>query len=92
MEITVKIDYKNSRLQELRKARGLSQGKLSELSGISVRVIQDYERGARNLNGAKLYTLLLLCETLGCTLHDIITDPNTLKLLDKIYPPAQTKV
>jgi transcriptional regulator with XRE-family HTH domain len=82
MELDVKITYKNDRLQAVRQAAGLSQSQLANASGISVRVLQDYERGARNLNGAKLSTLLKLCLVLKCKLSEIITDSETSKLLE----------
>lgn len=81
MDITLKVIYKNERLQNLRKAAGLSQSQLASMAGISVQVLQQYERGTRDLNGAKLATLLKLCNALTCRLSDIITDEGTLALL-----------
>lgn len=46
-----------------------------------MRVLQDYERGARDVCGAKLATLLKLCNALHCGLRDILADPETLDLL-----------
>lgn len=85
MEITIKIDYTNTRLQELRLKAGLSQSRLAAVSGVDKRVIQSYEQGARNLNGAKLLTLLQFCKALNCRLSDIVTDPQCLALLQEIY-------
>lgn len=82
MEISVKISYKNEKLQNARQAAGMSQSQLARAAGISVRVLQDYERGARDISGAKLATLLKLCNALHCELRDIITDTETLALLD----------
>lgn len=82
MEIELKITYKNEKLQSLRLAAGLSQSQLAEATGINVRMIQNYEQGAKDLNGAKLHTLLKLCETLKCRLSDIVTDPELIKLLE----------
>ncbi len=87
MELSVKIEYKNARLKELREKAGLSQAQLAAASGLNLRVLQNYEQGARNLNGAKLVTLLALCKALGCTLRDIVTDPQAVELLDSLYPP-----
>ena len=81
MEISVKISYKNEKLQNTRQTAGMSQSQLARAAGISVRALQDYERGARNLDGAKLATLLKICNALGCRLADIITDEETLTLL-----------
>ena len=82
MEISVKISYKNEKLQNARQTAGMSQSQLARAAGISVRVLQDYERGARDISGAKLATLLKLCNALQCELRDIIADPETIELLD----------
>ena len=82
MEISVKISYKNEKLQNARQTAGMSQSQLARAAGISVRVMQDYERGARDISGAKLATLLKLCNALHCELRDIIADPETIELLE----------
>ena len=64
MDISIKVTYKNEGLQKLRKAAGLSQSQLAALAGINVQVLQQYERGARDINGAKLPTLLKICYSL----------------------------
>lgn len=81
MEIKIDVKYKNENLQRLRKAAGLSQSQLAKLTGINVQVLQQYERGARELNGAKLVTLLKICNALECRLADIITDEETQEQL-----------
>ena len=80
MEISVKISYKNEKLQNARQTAGMSQSQLARAAGISVRVLQDYERGARDISGAKLATLLKLCNALHCELRDIIAE--TIELLE----------
>ena len=79
----MKINYKNDKLQAARQAAGMSQSKLAAEAGISVRVLQNYESGARDINGAKLATLLRVCNALGCRLSDIVTDAETLEQLEK---------
>lgn len=74
------------KLKKIREKKGLSQNKLAEFSGINVRILQNYEQGVRNLDGAKLVTLLQLCKALDCKLSDIISDAQTLKLLKEVYP------
>lgn len=81
MEIKIDVKYKNENLQRLRKAAGLSQSQFAKLTGINVQVLQQYERGARDLNGAKLVTLLKICNALECRLADIITDEETQEQL-----------
>ena len=48
MEISVKVAYRNEKLQAARKAAGMSQSQLANAAGISVRILQDYERGGRD--------------------------------------------
>ena len=82
MMIETNISYKNDKLQNKRQAARLSQSQLAKAAGISVRVLQDYERGARNVSGAKLSTLLKICNALKCEMIDIITDMETKQLLE----------
>lgn len=81
MKIEISVTYKNEKLKALREARGLSQSQLAKMVGISARVLQNYEQGVRDLNGAKLATLLKICNALECRLADILTDEETLELL-----------
>lgn len=81
MDVSIKITYKNDNLQRLRKEAGLSQSQLAAAAGVKVQVLQQYEQGTRDLNGAKLPTLLKICNALECRLADIITDEETLTLL-----------
>lgn len=73
-----------TKLQELRTAAGFTRQQLSELSGVNVRLIERYEQGERDINGAKLKTLLRLCASLGCELKDIVDDEETLDFLSKM--------
>ena len=70
-------------LPELRKSKKMTQAELSKATGISKRVIQAYEQGDRDINGAKLDTLLSLAIALNCDLSRIITDANTICKLTK---------
>lgn len=70
-----------SPLQTIRQACGLSQSQAAERAGIKFRVYQNYEQGVRDINGAKLETVLKICLALGCRLSDIITDEGTKQIL-----------
>lgn len=74
---------KNNKLQNARLAAGLSQSQLAAAAGLNVRMLQYYEQGVKDLNGAKLATLLKLCLALDCKLGDILTDEVTVKLLEQ---------
>lgn len=67
-------------LQNVRKARGLSQSQLAEKAGVSFRTIQHYEQGDKDINNAKLLTLCKLAEALDCKVSDIFNDDQ--KLID----------
>lgn len=83
MEIEVKVTYRNEKLKSLRLVAGLSQAQLAATTGLNVRTLQHYEQGSKDLNAAKLATLLKVCNALNCSLKDIITDPDTLEELDE---------
>lgn len=61
----------------------MSQAKLAEITGLSLRTITSLEQGKRNVNKAEFSTLLKLCLALNCRLSDILDDPDTLELLEK---------
>lgn len=69
-------------LKEMRKHNGLSQSQLATGSGVNVRMIQKYEQGVKNINKAKLETLLRFCNTLECGLLDLITEPELESLIE----------
>lgn len=68
-------------LKYLREAAGLTRAELAERTGINPRMLEGYEQGRKDINGAKLKTLLKLCVALKCRLEDILTDEETLDLL-----------
>lgn len=63
-----------SRLKEVRKSKGWTQGLLSYRSGVSVRLIQSYEQRQRNINNASAVTVNALAEALGCSVGDLLED------------------
>lgn len=83
MQIDIKVTYKNDKLKALRLAAGLSQSRLAEETGLNFRTLQHYEQGSKDLNAARLSTLLKLCNALNCGLRDLITEPDTLGLLEQ---------
>lgn len=61
-----------SNLKKLREEASLSQNKLATLSGVSNRMIQYYEQGAKDINKAQAETLFKLAKTLNCSIEDLI--------------------
>lgn len=61
-----------SRLKTKRETKQLSQRKLAELSGVSVRMIQYYEQGVKDINKAHAMSVYKLSEALECDICDIL--------------------
>lgn len=61
-----------SKLQDKRKAAGLSQRKLADRVGLSFRMIQHYEQGSLDINKAAVETVYRLAAALGCSMEDLI--------------------
>ena len=61
-----------SNLQKMRKQAGMSQSELAEKSGVSIRMIQHYEQGTKDINKAQVITVLQLAEALEVDIYDII--------------------
>ena len=61
-----------SRLKFMREDKGMTQASLSEQSGVPLRQIQAYEMGYRDINNAKVVTVLSLAEALECDVYEII--------------------
>jgi len=59
-------------LQELRVSMGISQSKLAELSGVSLRTIQHYEQRSKNINRAQIDHLLNLSRALHCSVEQLL--------------------
>ena len=68
-------------LKEIRESRGMSQQDLADKSGINKRMIQAYEQGYRDINGAKLSKLVTFCIVLKCHLSEIVDDEQLVKEL-----------
>ena len=61
-----------SKLQRVRKSVGLSQKELSKKSGVTLRMIQQYEQRAKDINKATASNLFSLAQTLGCNAADLL--------------------
>lgn len=72
-------------LKEIRKKRNISQGQLSKLSNVPIRMIQQWEQGSRNIDGANINYLTSLSIVLGCKIEDIVENKNVKEKLKNIY-------
>ena len=66
-------DHCKNSLQIIREKRGLSRKEVSQISGVSLRSLQDYEQGHKNISSAKGSTIYQLSLALGCSMEDILT-------------------
>ncbi len=59
-------------LKRFRTAAGLSQRELSELSGVPLRTIQQYEQRQKSINKAQAESLVMLAKVLCCDIDDLM--------------------
>lgn len=62
------------KIQEIRKAHGLSQRQLAEAAGVNVRVLQHYEQGFKDINKAAAETVKALADALGVRMEDLLEE------------------
>ena len=59
-------------LRDRRVIAHLKQRELADAAGISIKTLQDYEGGRKDINGAAAGTVKKLAEALGCRMEDLI--------------------
>lgn len=64
-----------SKLQDLRKAKGMTQKELAGKSGLSLRTLQHYEQGSKDLNMAAAITVYALAVALEAKMEDLLDLP-----------------
>lgn len=69
------------KLKEVRQAKGLSQSKLAEKTGLNVRTLQHYEQGSKIFDHARLDTILKCAIALGCKIEELIDNQEYLELI-----------
>ena len=69
----------DSKLKKVREAAGLSQRELAEKSGVSLRSIQMYEQKNNDIDKAQAHSLYKLAVVLGCSMEDLMENPNLMK-------------
>ena len=72
MDYRIQTRDDESRLARLRSYAKLTQKALAERSGVSVRMIEQYEQGKKSLNKASAETVLNLAKVLHCRVEDLI--------------------
>ena len=59
-------------LKKMRHMRNMAQSKLAKEAKVSLRMIQHYEQGVKNINNAKVTTVVRLAKALNCNVEDIL--------------------
>lgn len=68
---------RETRLKIIRENRGISQAELAKLSGVKLRSIQMYEQKVNDIDKAQAGTVYKLSRVLGCTVEDLLENPET---------------
>lgn len=71
-EVMKILKRKATNLEVIRYSQKMSRKELSEKSRISIRTIESYEQRRRNINKAKIETLIKLSKALNCKIDDIL--------------------
>ena len=61
-----------SNLKRIREEKNITQIKLAEASGVSLRIIQHYEKGVKDITKAQAITLYKLAKALECDIEDLL--------------------
>lgn len=61
-----------TRLKDIRKSKNMTQSQLSEISGVNLRTLQDYEQGSKDINKVAGITLYKLAQALECKIEDLL--------------------
>lgn len=73
----------STKFKKVREKKGLSQGVLSKMTGVSTGTIKAYDQGYRNIDEAKIKTLAELSNALNCGISDILEDEELIKKIKK---------
>ncbi|MBD8948137.1 MAG: XRE family transcriptional regulator [Clostridiales bacterium] len=73
------------KLQETRKKEGLSQSELAKAANVPVRMIQEYEQGRKDIDGASLNRLCDLAAALHVKIYEILENE---ELVEKVKRTA----
>ncbi len=64
--------YDESRLKRLRSYARLTQQELADKSGVSKRMIEQYEQGRKELKNASVATVIKLADVLRCDVRELV--------------------
>ena len=61
-----------TKLKTVRKEKGLTQRGLAEVTGISLRTLQHYEQGSKDLNMAAAITVYAIAQALRVRMEELL--------------------
>ena len=67
---------KVSKLKLIRIKKGIKQSELSELSGVPLKCIGNYEQLRRDINHARVDFVYRLARSLDCSIEELIEPPS----------------
>ena len=67
-----------TKLKTIRESRGFTQAELATRSGVAKRSIQLYEQKVNDIDKAQAQTLYKLSRVLGCTIEDLLENPEAM--------------
>nr|DAF88553.1 MAG TPA: Helix-turn-helix XRE-family like protein [Siphoviridae sp. ctqzz19] len=70
--IQVGLSINMNKLKEKRMQQKLSQSQLAKASGVSLRMLQKYEQGNRDIKKAQAETVYKLAKALNCQMEELI--------------------
>ena len=71
----------HTKLKEIRMKRGLTQNRLSHISGVNKRTLEQYESARREISAANIKTLAHIALALGVKIWELFDDEETSKLV-----------
>lgn len=84
------IDTSRKSLKELRIKAGLTQYALSEIIGFRQGTVGDWERGTTEPR-IPVSKVLLLCQTLNCSLEELVSAVEVARNKDMVLDASQKK-
>ena len=72
MEKRISRQPHRSKLQKYRLLQGYTQKELAEQTGVALRMIQQYEQGAKDIKKASAITVYALANRLHCSMEDLL--------------------
>jgi transcriptional regulator with XRE-family HTH domain len=65
-------DKETTKLKQVRSAKGITQKELADKTGVSIRTLQHYEQGSKDLTTAAAITVWKIAQALNCNIEDLI--------------------